>query len=477
MKRGFVDCIIWATLFFFCVSYRSLAQENPSTSDGKYAVNEIFILGNKKTKSSIILRELGIQKGMRFDSSSLQMAIDSAQIRIYNTNLFNSAELQPLYSTQDQVDLLIKVEERWYFYPSPFLRIADRNIMDWIINRDSEIERFNAGLKLDQYNFRGRNERLRFVGQIGFERRFALGYILPYIEKTQRHGLGFELVYNEREKMPYITEDHLPTYINEEQINRTSWFGEIRHSFRPSYYSTHYTSIGFNQTQISDTIASDGLNPNFLGSGTTNQQYLFLQYNYVHDLRNNRNFPTQGQILRFSLQQRGIGIFNDISIFSVQAIYNRYFELNRNFYYATGFTGYFSTPRQQPYFNYSGLGYNGILARGFELDVIEGPRYFLYKNSLRKLIFKGKKDMSKFMPVAQFNDFKLGLYAKLIADFGYVENYPNYEISSRLTDTLLYSLGAGLDIVTIYDLVLRLEYTYNSQQDFNFAINVQADIN
>lgn len=472
MKIGFDVRYLWVCLLLVTLSFSALAQQSAD-----YKVNEVFIIGNKKTKPSIIQRELGINMHDVLDSANILAALDSAQIRIYNTNLFNSVELQPLYTDNNTLDILVKVEERWYFYPSPFLRIADRNIMDWIINRGSEIERFNAGLKLDQYNFRGRNERLRFVGQIGFERRFALGYVLPYIEKTQRHGLGFELVYNEREKMPYITDNHLPTFINTEQINRTSWFSEIRHSFRPDYYSTHYTSIGFNQTAISDTIVSEGLNPNFLGDGKTNQRYFFLNYAYVNDLRNNRNYPTSGQLFRLTLQQRGIGIFDDLSIFSIQAVYNKYFELNRDFFYATGLVGYFSTPRDQPYFNYSGLGYDGILARGFELDVIEGPRYFLLKNSVRKLIFKGKKDMSNFMPVAQFNDFKLGLYGKLIADFGYVENYPNYQISSRLTDTLLYSLGVGLDIVTIYDLVMRLEYTYNSQDALNFAVNVQADIN
>ncbi|MFZ9046015.1 MAG: BamA/TamA family outer membrane protein [Cyclobacteriaceae bacterium] len=472
MKKGFVVSYWWVLLLLFGIAFPAYSQ-TPAT----FSVNDIFILGNKKTKASIILREFGIDKGKLVDSTTFQSTLDSAQIRIYNTNLFNTVVLQPLYAENQLVDILIKVEERWYFYPSPFVRIADRNLMDWVVNRGSKIERFNAGLKLDQYNFRGRNERLRFIGQIGFERRFALGYILPYIEKTQRHGLGFELVYNEREKMPYITNDHLPTFLNTEDINRTSWFAETTHSFRPNYYSTHYTSLGFSQTAISDTIASLSLNPNFLGNGKTSQRFFFLKYSYVNDLRNNRNYPTSGELLRVNLEQQGIGIYDDISISSIQVVYNKYFELKKNFYYAAGLIGYFSTPRAQPYYNFAGLGYDGILARGFELDVIEGPRYFLMKNSVRKLFFTGKKDMKNFMPVAQFNDFKISLYGKLIADFGYVQNYPNYEISSRLTDTLLYSVGAGLDVVTIYDLVLRFEYTYNSQDTFNFALNIQADIN
>ena len=472
MKQGFLVIVAFITLTFPLSLHAQTSSQDPT---GKLTVKEVFIIGNKKTKPSIIRRELGIQEGDQFDSLSIVQFLDSARMRVYNTNLFNSVEIQPLFTSSEQVDVFVKVVERWYFYPSPFLRIADRNFMDWIINRGGDIERFNAGLRLDQYNFRGRNEKIKFVGQIGFERRFALGYIIPYIEKTQRHGLGFELVYNEREKMPYITDDHLPTFLNIKEINRTSWIAGVQHSFRPDFYTTHYTSLSYNQTEVSDTIVS--LNPNFLGDGKNNQQYIRLAYTFVNDLRNNRNYPTNGHILRATVEQRGLGIFNDINVFSVSATYNHYFELNRNFYYATGISGFFSTPNDQPYFNYRGLGYDDIYARGFELSVVEGSKYLLMKNSFRKMIFKGKKDMSKFMPIAQFNDFKLAMYGKLIADFAYVENYPNYQISSRLTDRVLYSLGGGVDLVTIYDLVLRLEYTYTSEQRTNFAVNILADIN
>lgn len=469
MKQGIFVIIAFFALILFSPA---LAQTNQATG---LTIGEIFIIGNKKTKSPIIKRELGVLPGDQFDSIGLVQYLDSARIRIYNTNLFNSVEVQPLFSGHGIADVFVKVVERWYFYPSPFLRIADRNLMDWIINRGGDIERFNAGLRLDQYNFRGRNEKVKFVGQIGFEQRFALGYIIPYIEKTQRHGLGFELIYNEREKMPFITDNHLPTFINYEQINRRSWIAGIQHSYRPDFYSTHLTSLTYNQTSVSDTIVS--LNPNFLGDSATDQQFFRLAYSFVNDLRNNRNYPTHGHLFRATVEQRGLGIFGDLGIFSITATYNKYIQLNRNFFYATGITGFFSTPRDQPYFNYRGLGYDDIYARGFELDVVEGSKYFLMKNSFRKMIFSGRKDMSRFMPIAQFNDFKLAMYGKLIADFAYVENYPNYQISSRLTDQLLYSLGGGIDFVTIYDLVLRLEYTYTSENRTNFAINILADIN
>ena len=80
------------------------------------------------------------------------------------------------------------------------------------------------------------------------------------------------------------------------------------------------------------------------------------------------------------------------------------------------------------------------------------------------------------MPISQFSQFRMAAYLKFFADFAWVNNYPNYEISSRLTNQLLYSFGVGLDLVAMYDMVLRLEYSYNSENERNFALNIKADL-
>ena len=80
------------------------------------------------------------------------------------------------------------------------------------------------------------------------------------------------------------------------------------------------------------------------------------------------------------------------------------------------------------------------------------------------------------MPIDQFNDAKLIMYFKLFFDTGWVHNYPEYESNRRLTNTFLYSAGAGIDMITMYDLVFRFEYSYNSESELNFALNIKADI-
>ena len=150
--------------------------------------------------------------------------------------------------------------------------------------------------------------------------------------------------------------------------------------------------------------------------------------------------------------------------------------MGKGFYFATGLTGLVSGPSSQPYSLNQSLGFGRNYVRGFELNVVEGPRYVLSKNTFKKEIFKTTKDISKIMLIPQFQKLPLALYAKVFFDLGYVQNYPNYELNTRLSNKLLYGVGTGLDLVSFYDFVVRTEYSYNSQGDFHFFLNFKAEL-
>mgnify|MGYP006266965251 CR=1 FL=1 len=452
----------------------ALQIEADTASRKEVRVREIFVIGNKKTKKEIILRELSVEKGRKYNRLVLEEQLKKDKNLIYNTNLFDEVDIQILAQGDDEVSLVIKVTERWYIYPAPIFRLADRNVMDWLLNRQGKLNRFNYGLKLDHYNFRGRAERIRFVGQLGFERRLILRYSIPYIEKTQKHGLSFRVIYDERENLAYTTQDHLQLFLEDDEINRRSFSSEVTYSYRPSYYSFHYLTLGYLTGNISDTLAS--INPNFFGDSQNDIKNFRLDYSFVYDKRNNRNYPTTGHYLQASASKIGLGIYDDIDITSFEVNYNKYTDLGNNFYLANGLVGYTSFPQRQPYFYYYGLGYFDIFARGFELDVIEGSQWLLSRNSFRKLLWSTEANISRFMPLDQFSRIPFTFYAKFFFDAGWVNNYPQYEFNTRLTNTAIYSAGLGIDFVTVYDLVLRFEYSYNSTDEFNFALNVKADL-
>ncbi|MEL7148769.1 MAG: hypothetical protein AAFO69_20510, partial [Bacteroidota bacterium] len=100
--------------------------------------------------------------------------------------------------------------------------------------------------------------------------------------------------------------------------------------------------------------------------------------------------------------------------------------------------------------------------------------YTLQKNSLRKLLFQGEQDLKRIIPIEQFQKLPYAFYGKVFFDHGWAQRYPNYRGSDRLTQRYLYGMGVGLDFVSAYDFVLRLEYSRNAEGVNNFFINFKA---
>ena len=444
-------------------------------SDQQIRVNEIYILGNKKTKEKVILREMSLKKGTYSSRDRIEKSIKSDKINIENTNLFNTVFIDILENPEKlSVDIFVKVDERWYFWPAPLIGIADRNLMDWLINREGDVNRFNYGLRLTQYNLLGQNQTLKFIGKVGFERNLLVDYTIPFIDKNQKHGLGFIYSYGESENAAYITKDHVPDFFDSDIINKKVYFTSGSYTYRPSFYNFHKISVSYLQSEVSDTIVH--LNPNYHFNQEKKQSYLGLSYNFISDHRNNKRFATSGTLIEASIENVGIGHRNRFNLSNASLKFNIYTPLSNDFFLANGIIGLHTFPAQQPYFNYQGLGYNEVLARGFELELIEGSKFLLQKNTLRRKIFDHSKDIGNLMPISQFAQFRMAAYLKFFADFAWVDNYPNYEISSRLTNKLLFSFGVGLDLLAMYDMVLRLEYSYNSEDELNFALNIKADL-
>ena len=443
-------------------------------SNDPVLINNIYIVGNKKTKPRIILRELSLDEGEYVPGSSLDQILEQDRNLIYNTNLFSTVEIEKLQLDSATYDLLIKVKERWYFYPVPVFKLTDRNFNDWWVNRNRDLSRVKYGLRLHKYNFRGLNERLLLVALFGFENQFIFGYRMPYIEKTQRHGLEWKVGYKEQNNLAYQTDDHLPTFITSRSQKQEVYSGELTHSFRNNYYNYLRNTLVYYKVNIADTIAT--LNPNYLGNGATSQQAFILRQSFTRDLRDNRNYALNGYLLFLSAEKVGLGIFNDVDIWRFTGYYDRTSDLGNGWYTKNSIAGQVSTEDQVSYFNYIGFGYLNYLVRGYELDVIEGYQNVLSKNEVRKLIFKGTSNISKVMPLEQFQKIPFAFYGKIFLDGGWINNYPEYEQNNRLSNQFLYGVGLGLDIVTLYDFTIRLEYSYNAENETNFFVNFTADL-
>ena len=81
-------------LILIGLSFSGLAQtDSLSTADSirnlnrRVRIDKIFIVGNKKTRDKIILRELSILQGEEYAYNDLNVILDSDRLKIYNTRL------------------------------------------------------------------------------------------------------------------------------------------------------------------------------------------------------------------------------------------------------------------------------------------------------------------------------------------------------------------------------------------------------
>ena len=93
---------------------------------------------------------------------------------------------------------------------------------------------------------------------------------------------------------------------------------------------------------------------------------------------------------------------------------------------------------------------------------------------MKKRIFSRVYSLNA-MPIRQFRHLPLSIYVKTYGDLGYVKNYDNYEISSRMANKLLTGVGGGIDIVASYDAVLRLEYSFNGEGESGFFFHIKKE--
>ncbi len=121
-------------------------------------IDKVFIVGFKKTKEQIIRRELSIFDGQSISRSALGEAIQADKRKLINTKLFLSVDINIIDLSPEKVDIIIRVSERWYFFPVPIFELADRNFTEWWVNQNADLSRVDWGIKLRHFNFRGRRE-------------------------------------------------------------------------------------------------------------------------------------------------------------------------------------------------------------------------------------------------------------------------------------------------------------------------------
>lgn len=468
---NFYTSLIYKTVFVLFLLTCSSVHSQTADSNAYYKIGKIEITGNRKTKDRIILRELIKKEQDTFLLKNISRLNQRQEYNIFNTQLFIYDSIAcSVNDSSKLVNYKIKVKERWYIWPIPFVDYLDRNINAWWQNKD--VSRLAYGLQLSLENFSGVKDRLLLQFRTGYADQLVINYRLPYLNKKQTLGAYVQYAFNEFNKLQYITSQNKQQFVVDD-VSHLRIDNSVRAGlfFRPRLFEYHAFDIGAYHVWVSDRINS--LNPNYLINATNTLSFISLSYRATYDDRDNKVYPLKGTVLDLTISKDGLNTKDDSPLDYAQTIltFKEFIPINSKFNLATLWRARLvNTEQQVPFIYNQALGYSNFI-RGYEYNVIDGQNFFLTKNSLRFELIKPKfHEIDKLKKLRSFSTIPFYAYVNLFVDAGRVqEKY--YHQQNTFANNWQYGYGVGLDLITYYDFVMRMEYSINKMKQSGFFIH------
>ena len=426
--------------------------------------------GNEKTKDYIIERELTFFVNDTLTKPALLANMQTSKENLEKTSLFNFVTIQYQIINNNYINIFIYLEERWYFWPYIIFEQADRNLSSYF--HQKEYDRINYGIHFVKYNFRGRGETFSVKARYGYKEQYMFLYETPQIDKKQKFGISFDFSSFRQHELDFITMLNAPVYFNDDnKYVKNEIISNIGLSYRPKWNTTHSFYIGYTNADIADTVSE--MNENYFGQGDCKIETLKLQYSYNFDNRDSKIYPHKGSRYFASISQYGIPVINKKSqIFQMIKIFGQWnIPWDNNLFSTHTFKNKIAFNKNTPYYYRQALGYE-MLCRGYEYYIVKGNVVQLFANELKYNILPKKVFYLNFIPFKKFNKTFLEVYINSFVDIAYVHDtkpYPN----DYLENELLYSAGVGLDFVTYYDRIFRLNYTLNKEKESGIYVHFE----
>lgn len=454
---------VWLPALLLCFWCQLCAQEKeelPYKDDdvlksSHLAIRDVIITGNKITKDYIVAREVPLKKGEKYSISSILANIPEARQNLMNTGLFIDVAVDFTNWTNDSLDILVDVKERWYFFPVPYFKPVDRNFNVWIKEYNASLTRVNYGLKLIANNVSGRNDKLNIWLLTGYSRQVVLNYTAPNFDKTLKNGISFDFLFAQNKELNYVTNNNKQQfYKNDKEFVTDRLRVGVGYSYRTGYIRRHNVKLSYNIVRINDSVFER--NPGYFGSLSKKANFPELTYQYQHFNLNYIPYPTKGFLWDAGFVKRGLSKEMNLWEFSGRA--GKYWEVAPKYVLSTLGTGMVKLPFDQPFFNRQLMGYGDMFLRGLENYVVDGVAGGVAKTTFFREIWNPK--LKTGLRSRSYGVIPFKFYLKVYGDAGYVYSKRMPGINP-LNNKLLYSGGVGLDIVSIYDAIIFLEYSFN----------------
>lgn len=465
-----------AVFFLLILPFLTLGSSDLHAFDTTqiYVIHSIRIEGNEKTRMGIMLRELTFQAGDSVFGNQIVEQIQKSRENLINTSLFHFVEIKIAEEIPKNLVILIVVKERWYTWPVPLIFFEERNLNTWLETKS--FDKLTYGMMVAQNNFRGRKETIGCMVLLGFDERFDILYEIPFLNKNKTLGINFSAGYSQSHTIQIITFENKPVYLKSyDDYVKKNYYGKFNLQYRKGLYNFHNFQLSYSFLGLSDTVIE--INPNYLSNAVNTVSYSGFNYRFKHDKRNIKYYTTKGHYFDIEFTKYGMGLFNknSVDMFELKSNTRKYWTLNDRLFFAQGLTVKIADGKQIPYFLNKSLGYGRDFVRAYEYYVVDGQFFILSKSNLKYQLLKTRIKKIGSIKSEKFNTIPYSFYLNLSYDAGYVKDRLNYKNNS-LANQYLHGYGIGIDFVTYYDKVFRLDYSINKQGEKGIFIHFIAPI-
>jgi outer membrane protein assembly factor BamA len=434
-------------------------QDSVKTIERPFVIGKIVVQGNDKTKDYVVRRELPFAEG---DSVSIAELVENFRLgkqQLINTRLFNDVVISLKSFSGYEVNVLVELKERWYIFPLPYAKPVDRNLTTWA-SKGYSLGRLNIGAKFTYYNTTGRNDRLRLWLITGYSRQIQASYDQPFADKSLKNGYGVNFNYAALKEVNLLTVNNQQFFLKSDSVPRARkflqevWSSSIQYTYRPGLKTRYLFRVGYNHSAVDSAVLN--VNANYL-TNTAKAKIGFPEFSTTVTYVNvdYAAYPQRGLLGEATLFKTGLS--SDMNMWSLLLKGVKAWELKWKCSFSIQANGVLKLPFEQPFINRRLFGYSDFYLRGLEKYVVDGVAGGLLRNTLRRELFRFNVDVP--MRSKRVNQIPFRFYAKTYADAGYAVD--KYKPDETIANKMLYTAGAGIDMVTLYDIVLRFEYSFN----------------
>ncbi|MDD2634656.1 MAG: POTRA domain-containing protein [Bacteroidales bacterium] len=419
----------------------------------------VSLIGNDKTKAYIILREIGFSNGDSLSINEIQNLVNESVANLNRLRLFNFIDVETI-ETQDEIIVKYNLQERWYYWGYPILEHSERNLSTFIHYRD--LSRINYGAAFDWFNFRGKNEVLRFKTRLGYKEHYALSYHKPGFGKRRIDGiLVFADFFRQKKLISGIVKNQAEFRQSDSEYLRNILDVGLGYSYRPKIKCVFEIGLKFRQYIYSQEFYFNDL------SKSTRPRYLMPKIEFNYDSRNSIVYPVSGFYANLRLtssiyQQKEYSKNINLNLLLQQntSLGNADLSL-RNELFARKLL--FDNNKQvlfDEFFNF----YGDFFMRGYEFYYFPSDFIVSSKNTLSYKLFDFRLNVLSSILPDEFSKVFSVVYLEAFGDIAYsnLSQSNSFDVSNMFGDKFVYSTGFGVSIETYYDRLLQFRVAYNT---------------